>query len=85
MIIFVMYIFIITAKTIHQDEINHVSALYFAQETGQTLTDFYSEDSPKIKENNIDNSVSRCKVLHVKKISNENANNIMESASIYYR
>ena len=39
---------IITAKNIHKDEINHVGALRFAQETGQTLTDFYSEDSEKM-------------------------------------
>ena len=39
---------IITAKNIHKDEINHVGALRFAQETGQTLTDFYSEDKEKI-------------------------------------
>jgi hypothetical protein len=39
---------IITAKNIHKDEINRVGALRFAQETGQTLTDFYSEDSPKM-------------------------------------
>ena len=62
---------IITAKNIHKDEINCVGALCFAQETGQTLADFHSEDSPKIRENNIDNNTSRHKVLHVKEISNE--------------
>ena len=62
---------IITAKNIHKNEINCVGALCFAQETGQTLTNFYSEDSPKIKENDIDNSTSRYKVFHVKEISNE--------------
>jgi hypothetical protein len=62
---------IITAKNIHKDEINRVGALRFAQETRQTLTDFYSEDSPKIREENIDKSTSRCKVLHVKEISDE--------------
>ena len=40
---------IITAKNIHKDEINCVGALHFVQETGQTPTDFYSEDSPKNK------------------------------------
>ena len=62
---------IITAKNIHKDEINCVGALRFAQETGQTLTDFYSEDNPNIRENNIDRSTSRSKILHVKEISNE--------------
>ena len=62
---------IITAKNIHKDKINHVGALHFAQETGQTLTDFYSEDSPKIRENNMDNNTSTHKVLHIKEISNE--------------
>ena len=59
---------IITAKNIHKDEINHVGALHFAQETGQTLTYFYSEDSPKIREKDIDKGTSRCKLLHVKEI-----------------
>ena len=62
---------IITAKNIHKDEINRVGALRFAQETGQTLTDFYSEDSLKIRENNINKSNSRSKILHVKNISDE--------------
>jgi hypothetical protein len=62
---------IITAKNIHKDEINRVGALRFAQETGQTLTDFYSEDSPKIREDNTDRSTSKSKILHVKEISNE--------------
>ena len=62
---------IITAKNIHKDEINRVGALRFAQETGQTLTDFYSEDSLKIKENNMDKGTSRSKILHVKEMSNE--------------
>ena len=62
---------IITAKNIHKDEINRVGALRFAQETGQTLTDFYSEDNPKIRENNISKSTSRSKILNIKEISNE--------------
>ncbi|KDR71669.1 hypothetical protein GALMADRAFT_74602 [Galerina marginata CBS 339.88] len=36
---------IITARNLHKDEINRLGALRFAQETGQTLVDFYSEDS----------------------------------------
>ena len=62
---------IITAKNIRKDEINRIGALRFAQETGQTLTDFYSEDSPKIRGDDIDKSTSKCKVLRVKEISNE--------------
>jgi hypothetical protein len=62
---------IITAKNIHKDEINRVGALRFAQETGQTLTNFYSEDNPKIRENNTYRNTSRSKILHVKEISNE--------------
>lgn len=37
---------IITARNIHKDEINRLGALRFASETGQVLTDFYSDDSP---------------------------------------
>ncbi|KDR66272.1 hypothetical protein GALMADRAFT_81086, partial [Galerina marginata CBS 339.88] len=36
---------IITARNLHKDEINRLGALRFAQETGQVLTDFFSEDS----------------------------------------
>ena len=36
---------IITAKNVHKDEINRLGALRFAEESGQILTDFYSEDS----------------------------------------
>ena len=37
---------IITGTNIHKDEINRLGAICFAQETGQSLVDFYSEDSP---------------------------------------
>ena len=36
---------IITGTNIYKDEINRLGAIRFAQETGQTLTDFFSEDS----------------------------------------
>ncbi|KDR79825.1 hypothetical protein GALMADRAFT_1360531 [Galerina marginata CBS 339.88] len=36
---------IITARNLHKDEINRLGALRFAQETGQVLTDFYSDDT----------------------------------------
>ncbi|KAF8812809.1 hypothetical protein BYT27DRAFT_7272511 [Phlegmacium glaucopus] len=36
---------IITARNLHKDEINQLGALRFAEETGQVLTDFYSDDS----------------------------------------
>jgi hypothetical protein len=62
---------IITAKNIHKDEINRIGALRFAQDTGQILTDFYSDDSPKIKENETDKKRSKCKILRIKEISTE--------------
>ena len=37
---------IITGTNLHKDEINRLGAIRFAQETGQSLVDFYSEDSP---------------------------------------
>ena len=40
---------IITAKNLHKYEINKLGADRFAQETGQQLTNFYSEDSPNVK------------------------------------
>ena len=36
---------IITGTNLHKDEINRLGAIQFAQETGQTLTDFFSDDS----------------------------------------
>ena len=38
---------IITGTNRHKDEINRLGALRFSQETGQTLTDFFSDDSPR--------------------------------------
>ena len=39
---------IIAGTNVHKDEINRLGALRFAQETGQTLTDFFSEDSSRV-------------------------------------
>ena len=38
---------IITGTNLHKDEINRLGAIRFAQETGQTLTDFFSDDSSR--------------------------------------
>jgi len=38
---------IITARNIHKDEINRLGAIRFANESGQMLVDFFSEDSTK--------------------------------------
>ena len=51
---------IITAKNLNKDEITKLGASIFAQETGQQLTKFYSEDSPNVK--NSEKSISG--VLH---------------------
>ena len=39
---------IITSTNLHKDEINRLGAVRFAQETGQSLTDFFSDDSPRV-------------------------------------
>ena len=39
---------IITGTNLHKDEINRLGAIRFAQETGQSLTDFFSDDSPRM-------------------------------------
>ena len=38
---------IITGTNLHKDEINRLGAIRFAQETSQTLTDFFSDDSSR--------------------------------------
>jgi hypothetical protein len=38
---------IITSTNLHKDEINRLGAIRFARETGQSLTDFFSDDSPR--------------------------------------
>ena len=53
---------IITAKNLHKDEINKLGANRFAQETGQQLTNFYSEDSPNVK----NSEKSSSGVLHIR-------------------
>ena len=45
---------IITGTNVYKDEINRLGALCFAQETGQTLTDFFSEDSVCITQSDAD-------------------------------
>ena len=44
---------IITGTNIHKDEIYRLGALRFAQETGQTLVDFFSEDSSRITQSDL--------------------------------
>jgi hypothetical protein len=58
---------IITAKNLHKDEINKLGAIRFSQETGQTLSHFYSEDSTNINNNGKTNSG----VLRIKEITDE--------------
>jgi hypothetical protein len=58
---------IITAKNLHKDEINKLGAIRFAQETGQKLTNFYSEDSANV--NNNEKKTSG--VLRIKEITDE--------------
>ena len=59
---------IITARNLHKDEINNLGAIRFSQETGQTLTNFYSEDSPS----NVNNSEKTSNgVLRIREITEE--------------
>ena len=55
------------AKNLHKDEINKLGAIWFAQETGQKLTNFYSEDSANVKNNEKKPSGT----LHIKEITDE--------------
>jgi hypothetical protein len=41
---------IITSLNVHKDAINNLGAIRFANETGQSLTHFYSEDTAKVKD-----------------------------------
>ena len=59
---------IITATNLHKDEINRLGALRFAQETNQSLTDFFSDDSPRTTHSDSDQS-RECK--QVGEITNE--------------
>ena len=58
---------IITARNLHKDKINKLGAIRFAQETGQKLTNFYSEDSANVKNNEKRTSGT----LHIKEITDE--------------
>ncbi|KIL57946.1 hypothetical protein M378DRAFT_15905 [Amanita muscaria Koide BX008] len=61
---------IITAKNIQKDEINRLGCIKFSQETGQELTQFYSEDTLKSTGN--DNVASRKKSTRkISRISDE--------------
>lgn len=63
---------IITAKNIYKDEINRVGTIRFAQETDQQITDFYSDDSVKVKQKSADQSKhSKSKTLHLKNLSKQ--------------
>ena len=58
---------IITAKNLHKDEINKLGAFRFAQETGQVLTNFYSDDSANVNNNEKKTSGA----LRIKEITDE--------------
>ena len=58
---------IITAKSLHKDEINKLGAIRFAQETGQKLANFYSEDSANVNNNEKKTSGA----LRIKEITDE--------------
>lgn len=58
---------VITAHNIHKDEINRLGTQRFAVETGQTLTDFYSDDSHP----GPSNKNTKQSALHVNNISDE--------------
>ena len=45
---------IITGTNLQKDEINRLGAIRFAQETGQELLDFYSEDTSKVSPGDLD-------------------------------
>ena len=49
---------IITAFNVHKDEINRLGSIRFANETSQSLTEFYSEDTVKTRGNNAENTPS---------------------------
>ena len=59
---------IITGTNLHKDEINRLGAIRFAQETGQSLTDFFSDDSPRTTQGDSERS-RQCK--QVGEITNE--------------
>jgi uncharacterized protein DUF6570/helitron helicase-like protein/PIF1-like helicase len=52
---------IITGTNLQKDEINRLGALRYAQETNQVLTDFYSDDSPRVHSTDADARTSNTK------------------------
>ncbi|PBK85069.1 hypothetical protein ARMGADRAFT_942496 [Armillaria gallica] len=67
---------VITSWNIHKDEANSLGSVRFANETGQTLTDFYSDDSlckvPKQPTDDDSNERwDRHKLIHLKEITDE--------------
>ena len=61
---------IITGTNLHKDEINRLGAQRFAYETGQSLTDFFSDDSPRATQSETDPSRGRG-VKRVSEITDE--------------
>ena len=59
---------IIIGTNLHKDEFNRLGTICFAQETGQSLVNFYSYDSPCGTQTNTENV---CGVKHVGEISDE--------------
>ncbi|KAK0440378.1 hypothetical protein EV421DRAFT_1891537 [Armillaria borealis] len=67
---------VITSWNVHKDETNRLGSIRFANETGQQLTDFYSEDSLRRIANKHPNDISedqwhRRKLIHLKEISDD--------------
>ena len=60
---------IITGTNLHKDEINRLGALRFACETGQSLTNFFSEDSPRATQS--DSTEQGRRVKRVSEITDE--------------
>ncbi|KAF8635348.1 hypothetical protein AX14_010516 [Amanita brunnescens Koide BX004] len=58
---------IITAKNVQQDEINQLGCIKFAQETGQELVHFFSDDAIKSVED--EKSLKKCKQGRKKKLT----------------
>ena len=59
---------IITGTNLHKDEINRLGALRFAQESGQILNHFYSDDTEKV---NTKEAESGKNAKHMKLLTNE--------------
>src|SRR6266540_2562892 len=61
---------IITGTNLHKDEINCLGAQHFAYETGQSMTDFFSDDLPRATQSETDPSRGR-RVKRVSEITDE--------------